>query len=119
MQRAVTPQSPDAYVASFGGWRGRSVAALRSAVLEAAPVREVVTWGHLVYLSHGPVVLIRPGHACSARLLAWSAPPDDRTSSQGWPQVRDGNIGAFGVHAIEALNRSPVGLVQCFQIKPQ
>jgi len=59
MQRSVIAESPDAYVASLSGWRARYVAALRSAVLEAAPLREVIKWGHLVYFSQGPVLLIR------------------------------------------------------------
>jgi len=54
-----TPESPDAYVASLSGWQGRYATALRSAVLEAAPLREVIKWGHLVYFSNGPVLLIR------------------------------------------------------------
>jgi len=53
------PESADAYVASLGGWRRRYATALRSAVLEAAPLREVIKWGHLVYFSNGPVLLIR------------------------------------------------------------
>jgi hypothetical protein len=35
------------------------VQALRSAVLEAAALREAIKWGHLVYFSNGPVLLIR------------------------------------------------------------
>jgi hypothetical protein len=32
---------------------------LRAAVISAAPLQEVIKWGHLVYFSHGPVLLIR------------------------------------------------------------
>jgi hypothetical protein len=32
---------------------------LRSAVVNAAPLQETVKWGHLVYFSNGPVLLIR------------------------------------------------------------
>ncbi|MGQ0644821.1 MAG: DUF1801 domain-containing protein [Elusimicrobiota bacterium] len=32
---------------------------LREAVRKAAEFEEVVKWGHLVYLAHGPVLLIR------------------------------------------------------------
>lgn len=50
---------PDAYVAALGGWQQRYAAALRDAVLEAAPFVEVIKWGHLVYYANGPVLLIR------------------------------------------------------------
>lgn len=33
--------------------------ALRSAVVGASPLHEVIKWGHLVYFSNGPVLLIR------------------------------------------------------------
>ena len=32
---------------------------MRSTVIEAAPLREVIKWGHLVYFANGPVLLIR------------------------------------------------------------
>ena len=59
MQKSVPAKSPDAYASSLDGWRGRYTQALRSAVLEAARLREVIKWGHLVYFANGPVVLIR------------------------------------------------------------
>jgi hypothetical protein len=59
MERSVAAESPDAYVASLNGWQRQYVEALRSAVLNAAPLQEVVKWGHLVYFSNGPVLLIR------------------------------------------------------------
>ena len=59
MQKSIAAESPDAYVASLSGWQQRYVEALRSAVINAAPVREAIKWGHLVYFSNGPVVLIR------------------------------------------------------------
>jgi len=58
MRKSVPAQSPDAYIASLVGWQGRYAAALRS-VANAAPLRELIKWGHLVYLSNGPVLLIR------------------------------------------------------------
>jgi hypothetical protein len=58
MKKSIPAQSPDAYIASLGGWQGRYAAALRS-VANAAPLRELIKWGHLVYLSNGPVLLIR------------------------------------------------------------
>jgi hypothetical protein len=46
-------------VAGLDGWQQRQVVALRTAVMEAAPVQEVIKWGHLVYLSNGPALLLR------------------------------------------------------------
>ena len=40
-------------------WRRDLVETLRTAVLAAGPLEEVIKWGHLVYLSNGPVLLIR------------------------------------------------------------
>ncbi|RZJ00408.1 MAG: DUF1801 domain-containing protein [Brevundimonas sp.] len=50
---------PDAYVARLDGWRRETVEALRAAVLAAGGLEERIKWGHLVYLSNGPVCLIR------------------------------------------------------------
>jgi hypothetical protein len=73
MKKSVPAESPDAYIASLDGWRSRQVQALRSAVVGAAPLREVVKWGHLVYYANGPVLLIRAKEACPARALAAAA----------------------------------------------
>jgi hypothetical protein len=63
----VDADSPDAYVAALDGWRQARVAALREVVQEAAPgIDERLKWGHLVYFSQGPVLLIR---AEAARVL--------------------------------------------------
>lgn len=51
--------SPDAYVSALNGWRGELVTSIRAAVRGAGKLEEVVKWGHLVYLSEGPVLLIR------------------------------------------------------------
>jgi hypothetical protein len=59
MMKAVPAENPDAYIASLDGWRQRYAQALRSAVLSTVPLRETVKWGHLVYFSDGPVLLIR------------------------------------------------------------
>ncbi|HEY6134545.1 MAG TPA: DUF1801 domain-containing protein [Rubrivivax sp.] len=59
MKKSVPAQSPEAYIASLSGWQGRYAQALRSAVREAGVLQEVVKWGHLVYFSNGPVLLIR------------------------------------------------------------
>jgi len=59
MKNTLPAANPDAYIASLSGWQQRYAAALRDAVLEAAPFGEVIKWGHLVYFSNGPVLLIR------------------------------------------------------------
>ena len=59
MKESAPAASPDAYIASLNGWQRRYAEALRSAVDSAAPLQETVKWGHLVYTSNGPVLLIR------------------------------------------------------------
>ena len=59
MKKTVPAANPDAYVASLNGWQRGCVESLRAAVRSSATLEEVVKWGHLVYLSNGPVLLIR------------------------------------------------------------
>jgi hypothetical protein len=59
MKQSVPAENPDAYIASLIGWRQRYAQALRSTVISTAPLREAIKWGHLVYFSNGPVLLIR------------------------------------------------------------
>lgn len=59
MKKVPPPASPDAYVQSLDGWRRACVEALREAVRDAAPLEEAIKWGHIVYLSNGPLLLIR------------------------------------------------------------
>lgn len=59
MKKAPPAANPDAYVAALDGWRRKTVEALRSAVRAAAKLEETIKWGHLVYFSNGPVLLIR------------------------------------------------------------
>ena len=59
MKKSAPAANPDAYVASLNGWRRSCVESLRSAVRASAKLDEVIKWGHLVYLSNGPVLLIR------------------------------------------------------------
>jgi hypothetical protein len=59
MKKTVPASDPDAYVADLTGWRRACVEGLRAAVRASAKLEEVVKWGHLVYLSNGPVLLIR------------------------------------------------------------
>jgi hypothetical protein len=59
MKKMTPAANPDAYVAALRGWRRECVEALRAAVRSVPALEEVVKWGHLVYLSNGPVLLIR------------------------------------------------------------
>jgi GNAT superfamily N-acetyltransferase len=59
MRKSIPAANSDAYVAALDGWRRARVEELRAAVLGAAPLDEVIRWGHLVYFSNGPVLLIR------------------------------------------------------------
>jgi len=58
--KKLTPAAdPEAYVAALEGWQLRCVESLRATVRASSKFEEVVKWGHLVYLSNGPVLLIR------------------------------------------------------------
>ena len=59
MKKTPPPASPDAYVRSLRGWRKALVEKLRGAVVGSARLEETIKWGHIVYLSNGPVMLIR------------------------------------------------------------
>jgi hypothetical protein len=59
MKKAIPAANPDDYVAAMSGWRRATVEQLRTAVLGGAVLDEAIKWGHLVYLSNGPVLLIR------------------------------------------------------------
>lgn len=59
MKKVVPAANPDAYVSALTGWRSELVKRLRRAVKGAAKLDEVIKWGHLVYFSTGPVLLIR------------------------------------------------------------
>lgn len=59
MKKSIPATSPDAYVAALSDWQLSVVEQLRVAVLASAALDEVIKWGHLVYLSNGPVLLIR------------------------------------------------------------
>ena len=59
MKKSIPASSPDAYVSALSGWRRVTVESLRAVVLTTAGLDEVIKWGHLVYLSNGPVLLIR------------------------------------------------------------
>lgn len=59
MKKSTPAANPDAYVAALDGWRRPCVENLRATVRASAALEEIVKWGHLVYLSNGPVLLIR------------------------------------------------------------
>ena len=59
MKKSTPAANPDAYVAGLHSWQRECVESLRTAVRSAATLEEAVKWGHLVYLSNGPVLLIR------------------------------------------------------------
>ena len=59
MSMSTTAKSPDEYVSLHQGWVRECVEHLRKSVLSSAPLQETLKWGHLVYLSNGPALLIR------------------------------------------------------------
>jgi hypothetical protein len=59
MRKSVPPISPEAYIDGLSKWQRLTVESLRASVLGSADLVEVIKWGHLVYLSNGPVLLIR------------------------------------------------------------
>jgi hypothetical protein len=59
MKKAPVASSPDEYVAGLDGWRRTCVQQLRSVVCGATSATEMIKWGHLVYFSDGPLLLIR------------------------------------------------------------
>lgn len=59
MEKGPVAANPDAYVAGLDGWTQYPVAALRQAICSLDGLNEVIKWGHLVYLSNGPALLIR------------------------------------------------------------
>jgi hypothetical protein len=60
MKKISPAADPQAYLAALQGWRLRLVSQLRDGVLAAGPLlEERIKWGHLVYFSDGPLLLIR------------------------------------------------------------
>src|SRR6187402_2839961 len=59
MKASAPAESPEAYVASLSGWRKPLVDGLRRSTLASGKLDEQIKWGHLVYFSNGPVLLIR------------------------------------------------------------
>ena len=101
MKNSIPPESPDAYVASLSGWQRRYAEALRSVVINTAPLREVIKWGHLVYFSNGPVLLIR---AEEKRVLFgfWRG----RRLQDVEPRLRSG--GKYEMATLELVEETPL-----------
>ena len=59
MAKMTSASSPDEYVAGLSGWQRALVEKLRETVTGTVDVDEAVKWGHLVYESNGPLLLIR------------------------------------------------------------
>jgi len=59
MRKSAPAANPDAYVAELSGWQRACVEHLRAAVRASPSLEEVVKWGNLVFLSNGPVLVIR------------------------------------------------------------
>jgi hypothetical protein len=55
----IAADTPAEYEAAVTGWQHALVKVLRKAVRSAAPLEEQIKWGHLVYFSNGPALLIR------------------------------------------------------------
>lgn len=59
IKKTIPAASPDVYVAALSGWQRSVVEQLRESILKSGALDEVIKWGHLVYLSNGPALLIR------------------------------------------------------------
>jgi hypothetical protein len=66
VKKSAPAPTPDAYVTALRGWHRDLVAQLRALVRASGTLEEVIKWRHLVYVSNGPVLLIR---AEDARVL--------------------------------------------------
>lgn len=59
MSMKTSAKTPDEYVKLLSGWTRECAEHLRSNVQAAIDAEETIKWGHLVYLSNGPALLIR------------------------------------------------------------
>jgi hypothetical protein len=59
MKSSAIAATPDASVKARRGWRRDIVAGPRAAVRSTRGLEEKIKWGHPVYLSNGPMLLIR------------------------------------------------------------
>jgi hypothetical protein len=60
VKKSTPAADPDGYVAALTGWQLATVKSLRKGTLAASTnLVEVIKWGHIVYYTEGPVLLIR------------------------------------------------------------
>lgn len=59
MKKSLPAADPEAYVAALRDWQRPCVEALRSTVLASAALVEVIKWRNIVFMSNGPVLMIR------------------------------------------------------------
>ena len=59
MLKSAAAASPEEYVKALSGWKRDRVETLRHLVRSSFDFSELVKWGHLVYLTNGPALLIR------------------------------------------------------------
>lgn len=59
MKKSTPAANPDAFVAALDGWRRELVELLRAAANSSRALSETIKWGNLVYLTRGPVLMIR------------------------------------------------------------
>ena len=110
MKKSTPASSPEAYVASLSGWQRSYVEALRAVVVGAASqLAETVKWGHLVYLSNGPVLLIR---AEDRRVLFgfWRG----KRLQHIEPRLRPG--GKYEMATLELVEGTPLNQVTAFTL---
>ncbi len=110
MKKSTPASSPEAYVASLSGWQRSYVEALRAVVVGAASqLAETIKWGHLVYLSNGPVLLIR---AEDRRVLFgfWRG----KRLQHIEPRLRPG--GKYEMATLELVEGTPLNQVTAFTL---
>ena len=59
MQKVRPAANPDEYLASLSGWQHACATKLRRTISSVEGLTETIKWGHLVYSSNGPVLLVR------------------------------------------------------------
>ena len=101
MKKSPPAADAQAYLDVLSGWQRLQVQALREATLAAASLDESIKWGHLVYHSNGPVLLIR---AEPARVLFgfWRG----RRLRHIEPRLKPG--GKYEMATLELLESTPL-----------
>jgi hypothetical protein len=59
MNMKTTASTPEEYIELLAGWPRDCVQHLRNHVRSSAKLDEEIKWGHLVFSSNGPAILIR------------------------------------------------------------